>query len=325
MPKKDARKVMRGKAYQALPAARRGMDWFVGDIQGELRLLMRALDEIGFNPVNDRLFCVGDLVDRGPDSLGVLKLFAESPWFHSVLGNHDALALWHADALQSKPYSDVMRMHHRVGGAWLDSLNASDIDFVLRTLSALPMAIELPNTVGMIGIVHADATDSWEYIKKCKPASIADALEAGNAPEVDMLWSRHRARIAERIARAPTADGVKDLVKVEAQPYLDDIEGIDMVFHGHTSSGTRMPLWVGNRVWMDTGADQEDGWLSLYEPERKQCVQVANKNQSVRRFTPRRFTPGPDWRLTDKRIEEIRAQYLIDLPTLDHFIFWNSL
>jgi serine/threonine protein phosphatase 1 len=42
----------------------RGTDWVVGDIHGHFTRLQAALDAVGFEPENDRLFACGDLVDR---------------------------------------------------------------------------------------------------------------------------------------------------------------------------------------------------------------------------------------------------------------------
>ena len=49
------------------------MDYIVGDLQGCCDALERLLAEIGFSPSRDHLAVVGDLVNRGPDSLGTLK------------------------------------------------------------------------------------------------------------------------------------------------------------------------------------------------------------------------------------------------------------
>ena len=49
-----------------------GRDFVVGDIHGCFDLLQQALDEAAFNPDRDRLFSVGDLIDRGPQSPQVL-------------------------------------------------------------------------------------------------------------------------------------------------------------------------------------------------------------------------------------------------------------
>ena len=62
----------------------------VGDIQGCYDQLMRLLDKINFDPTEDRLLSVGDLINRGPQSLETLR-FAKSlgKAFTMVLGNHD--------------------------------------------------------------------------------------------------------------------------------------------------------------------------------------------------------------------------------------------
>jgi serine/threonine protein phosphatase 1 len=60
----------------------------VGDIHGCYAELMQLLDKLSFSD-NDILIAVGDLVDRGPDSWGVVDFFRETPNAFSVLGNHE--------------------------------------------------------------------------------------------------------------------------------------------------------------------------------------------------------------------------------------------
>ena len=74
-----------------------GRDFVVGDLHGCIDHFERLLDQIEFDAEKDRMFSVGDLVDRGPDSMACLRLLKE-PWFHAVLGNHEDMML---DAVSS--------------------------------------------------------------------------------------------------------------------------------------------------------------------------------------------------------------------------------
>lgn len=76
----------------ALPSNQVGRDFVVGDLHGCFDLLDRLLDHVRFDAACDRLFSVGDLIDRGPESLRSLE-FLDAPWFHPVKGNHEMLLL----------------------------------------------------------------------------------------------------------------------------------------------------------------------------------------------------------------------------------------
>ena len=92
---------------------RRGRDFAVGDIHGCFTALEAALDSIGFSAAVDRLFCAGDLVDRGPESDQVLR-WLDKPWFFSTMGNHDLMAYRYA---LDDPQALSSVVNH--GGAWL--------------------------------------------------------------------------------------------------------------------------------------------------------------------------------------------------------------
>lgn len=64
--------------------------YVVGDIQGCLEPLQKLLEKVKFDPSKDKLWCVGDLVNRGPKSLKTLKfLYSMRKNLVTVLGNHD--------------------------------------------------------------------------------------------------------------------------------------------------------------------------------------------------------------------------------------------
>ena len=64
--------------------------YLIGDVQGCDEALARLLTHIGFSPSRDTLYLLGDLVNRGPDNVGVLRrLMAYGSSAQCILGNHD--------------------------------------------------------------------------------------------------------------------------------------------------------------------------------------------------------------------------------------------
>ena len=106
--------------------------YLVGDIQGCLDPLQRLLDSINFDPAADRLWPCGDLVNRGGDSLAVLRLLHSlGPAVHCVLGNHDLhLMADHArnpDKSKNKEFKKIMKAHDRdTLMAWLSEFPLAD-------------------------------------------------------------------------------------------------------------------------------------------------------------------------------------------------------
>jgi serine/threonine protein phosphatase 1 len=195
-----------------------GRDFVVGDIHGCFQKLEVELAQIGFDPSVDRLFSVGDLVDRGPDSDLAYEWLAK-PWFHAVRGNHEQMAIDCADGM-----SDAGVYVHN-GGAWFLALTKPEQRLIADAFSALPIAIEVETQAGLVGIVHAECPlGSW--------ADFVDALQSDRADLCAMtsMWSR------ERIT-------AKD---------ASEIEGVERVFVGHTP--LTQPSKLGNVYYIDTGA-----------------------------------------------------------------------
>jgi len=101
------------------------MHYLIGDVQGCCDALERLLAEIGFSPSRDRLLVVGDLVNRGPQSLATLKrLRALGDAATCLLGNHDlhllALAFGVRKPRRDDTLGDILGSKKRE--AWLDWL-----------------------------------------------------------------------------------------------------------------------------------------------------------------------------------------------------------
>jgi serine/threonine protein phosphatase 1 len=69
------------------------MDYAIGDVHGCLDKIMRLLDLLSYDPADDRLIFLGDYIDRGPNSKGVidlmLRLQQENPANIFLMGNHE--------------------------------------------------------------------------------------------------------------------------------------------------------------------------------------------------------------------------------------------
>lgn len=121
----------------------------IGDVQGCDAALGRLLDDIGFSPSRDTLYLLGDLVNRGPASLAVLRrLISLDGAAHCLLGNHDLHLLATAHGVRKPHRSDT------VG----EILAAPDRKALLDWLRARPMALFEHGWL----MVHAGVLPQWD-------------------------------------------------------------------------------------------------------------------------------------------------------------------
>jgi bis(5'-nucleosyl)-tetraphosphatase (symmetrical) len=120
----------------------------IGDIQGCLASFRQLLDRIAFTPGSDKLWLVGDLVNRGPDSLGTLRFIKNlGTSVRLVLGNHDLFLLATAEGVTTLRPKDTIQ----------DILSASDRADLIDWLRCQP----LHHREGSFLMVHAGLLPQW--------------------------------------------------------------------------------------------------------------------------------------------------------------------
>ncbi|MEE9326247.1 MAG: metallophosphoesterase [Cocleimonas sp.] len=214
-----------------------GRDFVVGDLHGMFSLFESQLESLDFDPKSDRVFSVGDLIDRGPESHRVLE-FLDKPWFHSIKGNHEMMLI---EARHRK--TNYRSWVNKYGGGWWQDITPEMQQEIRERLKKLSVAFEITCDTGQIGIVHADvpANISWQ--------KMVQQIHHDDETRDYLMWSRNRYKY------------------IKSTGETDAIEGIDLVVMGHTPIS--QPMHIENIYYIDTGAtyiEEEDlGRLTLLQ------------------------------------------------------------
>ncbi|WP_411704750.1 metallophosphoesterase [Edaphovirga cremea] len=210
--------------YQKIEGGNYRHIFVVGDLHGCFKMLLATLEEHDFDRENDLLISVGDLIDRGENSLECLALL-EQPWFCAVLGNHEQMAI---EALFEGQIENWLIN----GGNWYLALEDEPQIEAARLISycrTLPLIIELIVDDKRTIIAHADYPADRYYFNK--PVN-----------REDVVWNRRRVHLALHGKSKPIA-------------------GADLFIFGHTPLQT--PFRVSNQLYLDTGA-VFGGYLTLH-------------------------------------------------------------
>lgn len=203
-----------------------GRDFVVGDIHGCTQELQILLHEARFDRELDRLFAVGDLADRGPDSMGAMALLQE-PWFHSVRGNHEQMLI----DVAADPSDEHWHWWIENGGLWAKGLTHAELQEYAAECQALPLAISVGTGMNRFNVVHAEFMGDDTTL---------DAGQYDDHVAARLMWGRSR-------------------ILKEFKPADDDLS---MTFVGHTIVPALMQ--IGSHVYIDTGAFAT-GALTLIE------------------------------------------------------------
>jgi bis(5'-nucleosyl)-tetraphosphatase (symmetrical) len=148
--------------------------YIIGDVQGQWRELERLLAKVGFDRQRDRLWFVGDLVNRGPRSLEVVR-FVKSLGDRAtlVLGNHDLHLIGRALGVADARRRDTLD----------DLLDADDCHALIKWLRRQPLIFRARGCV----LVHAGLLPAW---------SVTTAVRLAREVE-SVLRSPHAGRLLE--------------------------------------------------------------------------------------------------------------------------------
>lgn len=229
-----------------------GKDYVVGDTHGCYSDLMQALDALNFNRQVDRLFSVGDLIDRGPDSLACAHLIEED-WCKVVQGNHEQMC--YESVLRGS--IDHTQTWYGNGGTWSLEVEQLELQSLARKMQELPYIITVGDGPDRFNVVHAELIhrDTNGQIVPITDQMIDDW--AFHDYEKDMmLWGRS--------------------IITGANGNFHDMEKMSLTFVGHTPQ--REPVLCYRHMYIDTGAVYHHKSLNKSEAN---CLTFACPSEKV--------------------------------------------
>lgn len=193
----------------------------IGDVQGCYQPLMQLLELIAFDPAEDTLWFTGDLVNRGPQSLKVLRFVSELGEQHkTVLGNHDLHLLAIAAGATRRNDSDTLNY----------ILTANDKDKLLNWLRRQPLMVE-DVELGYV-MVHAGLAPAW---------TVEQAKELAHEVELVVQGKNHKEFFRHMYGNEPDLwsddltgyDRLRCIVNYFTRMRLCDAEGrLDLTYKG---------------------------------------------------------------------------------------------
>lgn len=234
-----------------------GQAIFLGDIHGHIDVIHEILSSVSFNPNTDICISVGDLIDKGPDSMSCLRMLNE-PWFKAVRGNHEDFML----QLMNNPTNELEKQWRKNGGGWwFDDLTKEERYEAIELVKKMPIAISASLSNGVrAGITHSE----------CPYPQWTSFLSNLDDPAIQKhaMISRHN-------------------ILHDKETYVSDV---DLVIVGHTP--LKNISLLGNSVYLDTNIHSSpkgtrplpyvtDTMLFNVALQLKEQNKLANKDQTT--------------------------------------------
>lgn len=205
----------------------KGRDFVIGDLHGMYDAFQKMLIEIGFDQKIDRMFSVGDLVDRGKKSKLCLELMYHN-WFHVCMANHEQMMI---NGLLHGNDNEYDSWLNNGGSVWMwevDRQELKDLAKDFKDKSNMVMVVDTPK--GRVNIVHAEL-----FSNKDREAVSDEDIDNWHFTEENenmMVWGR---TISEMKAFMPKVD-----------------ERLSITYCGHTPA--EKPFQCLSHRFIDTGA-----------------------------------------------------------------------
>lgn len=267
---------------KVLEANHVGRDFVIGDLHGSYTAFQNLLINIGFDKSKDRIISVGDLVDRGPDSYGCLKLLNE-PWFHCVRANHELMMIASFYGRPEAPYwmsngGQWGAFHSRQFNSRLE-FEESEFGKLVNKARNLPYLITLKKRDGtQVHVIHAEfplevpITDedleNDDFLK--------DIITIRDRHGSFFLWGRftfldfynYNLNNIKKISRKVEYRSLKYNIPIEDSKLSHVISGHTIIHH---------PLTIGNKTCIDTAAYDSYGGKknNKYKKVPKWCALTA--------------------------------------------------
>jgi bis(5'-nucleosyl)-tetraphosphatase (symmetrical) len=196
----------------------------VGDIQGCYKPLRKLLAKVKFNPKKDVLWCAGDMVNRGPDSLKVLRFLKSlGDACVCVLGNHD-----------------IQLLAYYAGGK---SFEGDTLDKVVQAKDAK----ELIDWLRFKPLLHHDKASGWSMV------------HAGLSPLWSLKKAKKRARKVEAILQTDDWGAFCKALQNKGFPTQDPKDKhVRLFFNTAVFTRTRFCTDSGTFDWQQKTADVSD-------------------------------------------------------------------
>jgi len=254
----------------------------IGDLQGCRACLEALLQRIEHDPGRDRLWFVGDLVNRGPDSLGTLRRVRDLSGAAFVLGNHDLHLLAVAAGARATKRRDSFQ----------DILQAPDRDELLAWLAARPL-LETDNRAGWV-MVHAGLPPCWDIAGAQSLAARASASIQAHLGDRDFFESMYGDEPACWDTRLKGWDRLRYVINALTRMRFCDERGC-MDFSSSGPPGTQpAPYRPWYELWPHRGHRLVFGhWAALGAGEHGRAVSTDSGCVWGNRLTAVRLDPGP--------------------------------